>query len=252
MTLDDSQAAHFCALQQDPFLQQGAEGAAGLLAAARRGRGASALGRSGGALALCASALPTRARRAEAAAAAAVVAASSFRPAGTSGRAGGGDGRRLAAGAAAARAREAEGGAREARVAGGVFGAAEVEVPAGGLPPAVGGEGGCPCLLLIPGRAHVHVTAGSRSPESISGAAGAASSSFVVPQVWGAGGEAAAAEADGGCLRPASGPGRARVHVTGGCQPPEYYSGAAAAAFLFLHDTGYGTGTKSCRDRLVR
>ena len=57
---------------------------------------------------------------------------------------------------------------------------------------------------------------------------------------------------DGGCLRPASGPGRARVHVTGGCQPPEYYSGAAAAAFLFLHDTGYGTGTKSCRDRLVR
>ena len=118
-------------------------------------------------------------------------------------------------------------------MASGVFGAAEVEVPAGGLPPAVGGEGGCPCLLLIPGRAHVHVTAGSRSPESISGAAGAASSSFVVPQVWGAGGAAAAAEADGGCLRPASGPGRARVHVTSGCQPPEYDLGAAAAAFLF-------------------
>ena len=56
--------AFFCALQQDHFLQQGAEGAAGPLAAARRGSGASALGRSGGALALCASARPTRARRA--------------------------------------------------------------------------------------------------------------------------------------------------------------------------------------------
>ena len=228
-------SAFFCALQQDHFLQQGAEGAAGPLAAARRGSGASALGRSGGALALCASARPTRARRAKAAAAAAAASAASYAwPAGTSGLAGGGDGRRLAAGAAAAHAREAERGARVARAAevGGARGSALLEVPAGGLPPAVGGEGGCPRLLLIPGRVLIKAVCRRRALGLVSGAAGAASFFFEWPQVWGAGGAAAAAKAEGGCLPLPSGPGRARFYVTSECQSPEPDSVAVAAASI--------------------
>jgi len=111
-------SAHFCAQKQDAFLLQGAGGAAGSLAAARCGSGASTLGRSGGALAPGESARPARARRAQAAAAPAAVAAASFcSSAGTSRAAEGGDGRRLAAWAAAARARQADRGAREARAA---------------------------------------------------------------------------------------------------------------------------------------
>ena len=127
--------------------------------------------------------------------------------AGTSWPAGGGDRRRLAAGAAAARAREAECGARVARAAevGRARGSALLEVPAGGLPPAVGGEGGCPRLLLIPGRVLIYVTASDRTLGLVSGAAGAASFFLEWPRVWGAGGAAAAAEAEGGCLRPVSG-----------------------------------------------
>ena len=52
------------------------------------------------------------------------------------------------------------------------------------------------------------------------------------PQVWGAGGAAAAAEAEGGCLPLPSGPGRARFYVTSECQSPESDSVAVAAASI--------------------
>ena len=110
-----------------------------------------------------------------------------------------------------------------------------MEVPAGGSPPAVGGEGGRPCLLpMLFGGALIYVTTGDQTLGLVSGAAGAASSFLEGPQVWGAGGAAAAAEAEGGCLPLPSGPEGARYHVTNECESPEYVLGAVAAAFLFI------------------
>ena len=115
----------------------------------------------------------------------------------------------------AAHAREAERGARAWRgpaEVGGARGSALLEVPAGGLPPAVGGEGGCPHLPIL-GGVLFYVTASDGTLGLVSGAAGAASFFFEWPQVWGAGGAAAAAKAEGGCLSLPSGPGRARFYV---------------------------------------
>ena len=65
-------------------------------------------------------------------------------------------------------------------------------------PPAEGEEGGCPCSLLDPGRAHVCVTAGISSPEALaSGEACAPSfSSSVRPRDPAVGGSTAEAIAE--------------------------------------------------------
>ena len=140
----------------------------------------------------------------------------------------------------AAHAREAERGARAWRgpaEVGGARGSALLEVPAGGLPPAVGGEGGCPRLILIPGRVLIYVTASDRTLGLVSGAAGAASFFFEWPRVWGAGG--ACCGRGGGRLPPPGfwcvlDAGRVRFYVTNECQPPEYDFWARSLLRRFL------------------
>ena len=107
-------------------------------------------------------------------------------------------------------------------------------VPAGGSPPVVGGEGGCPRSLPDPGRAHVYVTVGGNSPELVSGVAGTPSSSFGEATGSAAGGAAAVGTlgGEGGCPRSLPDPGRAHVYVTVGGNSLELVSGVAGTPSL--------------------